>query len=145
MAHSHEALEADGVGPLLAHRVLVAVVALAVVATLAGLALLWPAGRDTGIGQFLGAPAELDSARVRAVRTVPCAGTEEAQGVRCRSASVELTTGADAGTVVEIEASEGPGAPQLAEGDRIVVGYAPDAPPGLQYYFADFERRSSLL
>ncbi|MDP9069964.1 MAG: YibE/F family protein [Actinomycetota bacterium] len=143
--HSHEVPEDGGVGALRAHRLLLAVVASALVATVAGLALLWPTGEDTGISEFLGAPAELDDGRVRAVRTVPCAGTQEGQGVRCRSASVELTSGVDEGTVVELETSEGPGTPTLREGDRIVVGYAPDAPPGLQYYFADFQRRSPLV
>src|SRR4029450_8702641 len=33
----------------------------------------------------------------------------------------------------------------LDVGDDIVVGYSPDAPPGLEYYFADFQRKTPLL
>jgi uncharacterized membrane protein len=145
MAHAPDELEDGGLGPLLAHRILVAVVAAAVVATVAGLVVLWPSGRDTGISRFLGAPARLDDAMVREVRTAPCPGGGEGLGERCRSAAVELTTGPDRGTVVDLESTAGPGTPKLREGDRIVVGYTPDAPPGQQYYFADYERRSPLL
>ena len=146
MAHRHDLLgEGEGIGPIRAHRLLALVVLGAVVATVVGLIVLWPTGRDTGVSEFLGAPAQLEEGRVLEVRTVPCAGTEEAQGVRCRSAAVELATGVDAGTVIDLESSAGPGSAVLEEGDRIVVGYTPDAPPGQQYYFADYERRSPLL
>lgn len=147
MAHIHPVGGAPegGVHGLLAHRLLLGVVGVAVLATAIGLLVLWPSGEDTGLRRFLGQPVDLERGRVEDVRIVPCAGTIEGEGVRCRSASVQLTSGPDAETNVVIESSVGPGTPELAEGDRVVLGFTPDAPPGNQYYFADFERRSPLV
>ena len=142
--HSHDLGDEDFAG-LRTHRVLAVLVAAAVVTALVGAALLWPSGRDTGISRFLGPPVTLVEGRVLATRVVPCAGTTEEQGVRCRSDSVSLTSGPERGRTVAIETAEGPSSARLERGDRIVVGYTPDAPPGAQYHFADFQRRPALL
>lgn len=39
----------------------------------------------------------------------------------------------------------GPGTPEIGEGGKILLGYAPDAPPQVQCYFADFQRDRPLL
>ena len=144
-AHLHDLDDDGGIRRLLAHRLLLAVVVAAVAASAVGAALLWPSGEDTGIARFLGPPAELVDARVVDVARGPCAGTQEQEGVGCVLVSVELAGGPDEGTTAVIESSEGPGTPELARGDRIVVGHTPDAPEGSRYYFADFQRRSPLL
>lgn len=128
-----------------ADRLMMGVVGAAIVATLVGLMALWPSGRDSGLGEFLGPPAELIDARVVDVSAKPCAGTVETDGVVCVELAVELDEGADAGTTVLIESSQGPGSPDIDRGDRIVVGFTPAAPPGAQYYVADFQRRGPLL
>ncbi|HEX2063668.1 MAG TPA: YibE/F family protein, partial [Acidimicrobiales bacterium] len=79
------------------------------------------------------------------VRDIACTGTTDVQGVRCRAAFVLLTSGPDKDTVVTLETSVGPGAPELSEGDRIVVGFTPDLPEGAQYYFSDFQRGPPLV
>lgn len=127
------------------HRALLAVIAAAAAATVVGLFALWPSGGGTDISDFLGPPARLVDATVAAVDEVPCAGTVEADDVRCVQLSVELTGGPDQGTTVVIENSQGGGAPDLGIGDRIVVGHTPEAPPGAQYYLADFQRRTPML
>ena len=136
----------DGEGRLvLTHRLLLMVVAVAAAATAAALVVLWPTTRDPGIARFLGPPADLVPAKVEAVRPKPCAGTTADQGVRCMEVTVVPSRGTDRGTAVELELAEGPGTPTVEEGDRVVLGFTPDAPPGSQYYLSDFQRRTPML
>ena len=145
MAHAHADVPAPE-GPLLVtHRRLLLVVAVAAVATAVAVVVLWPSGRDTGIARFLGPPADLVPATVEHVDLKPCFGTGAAEGVRCREATVVPSKGPDEGTAVILQVAEGPGSPPVEEGDRIVLGYTPDAAPGSQYYLADFQRRTPLL
>ena len=127
------------------HRVLLAVIAAAAAATVVGLFVLWPSGGGTGLARFLGPPADLLDAQVQAVDVQPCAGTVAADDVRCVALTVELDSGPDRGTSVVIENSQGGGAPTIETGDRIVVGFTPESPPGAQYYVADFQRRTPLV
>ena len=146
MSGPHEHPGARGaVGSLLTHRVLLAVVAGAMVATVVAGAALWPSGKDTGIARFLGPPADLIQGKVEAVQAQPCAGTSADAGVRCRRVTVVPSSGPDRGTAVQLELAEGPGTPPVVEGDRVVLGFTPDSPPGSQYYLADFQRRTPLL
>ena len=140
-----KAFGVDRSGPLVTHRVLLVIVALAAGATAVGLVLLWPSGRDTGIARFLGPPADLVPATVESVTPKPCAGTTADQGVRCTSVTVVPSSGADEGTGVPLELAEGPGTPKVEVGDRVVLGFTPDAPPGSQYYLSDFQRRTPML
>ena len=145
MAHSHVDLP-ESEGPLLAtHRALLLVVAAAALATVIGAFVLWPSGRDTGISRFLGTSADLLAADVEAVELKPCFGTGAADEVRCREATVVPSEGPDEGTAVILQVAEGPGSPPVEEGDRVMLGYTPDAPPGSQYYLADFQRRGPML
>ena len=130
---------------LLTHRVLLGVVAVAAVLTMVGAAVLWPTGKDTGIARFLGPPAELVPAKVEAVEAKPCAGTSTDAGVRCNEVTVVPSRGVDKGTAIQLELAEGPGTPTVVEGDKVVLGFTPDAPRGNQYYLADFQRRTPML
>ena len=131
--------------PLLTHRVLLAIVVIAAGATAIGMVVLWPSGKDTGIARFLGPPAELVPAGVEAVNPKPCAGTTADQGVRCTEVTVIPSRGQDKGTAVELELAEGPGTPKVEVGDKVVLGFTADAPPGSQYYLSDFQRRAPML
>jgi len=145
VAHAHTDVPPRE-GPLLAaHRILLAVVAAAAVATVVAAAVLWPTGRDSGVARYLGAPADLVPARVEHVELKPCFGTGAADGVRCREATVVPSEGPDEGTAVVLQVAEGPGSPPVEESDRVVLGFTPDAPPGSQYYLADFQRRAPML
>lgn len=133
-------------GPaLLTHRVLLAIVGVAAVATMVAAAVLWPTGKDTGIARFLGPPADLVAASVEAVDRVPCAGTSTDAGVKCNSVTVVPSKGPDKGTAIQLSLADGPGTPTVREGDRVVLGFTPDATRGNQYYLADFQRRGPML
>jgi uncharacterized membrane protein len=51
-----------------------------------------------------------------------------------------VTTGQNAGTLVNVDIPNGPGAPVIRAGDRVVVMYTPDTFAGLQYQIVDHER-----
>jgi uncharacterized membrane protein len=111
-----------------------------VAATAAGLVLLWPADPTPPVPDVIGPPAELADASVTGVERRPCEGTEASQNVVCQEVSAKLTSGGKSGETVPLEVSEGPGAPRLDEGDRIVVGVVAGT-----YYFSDFQRRTPLI
>lgn len=118
-------------------------------ATAIGLMVLWPDDPTPSVPDVIGPPAELADASVTAVERRPCEGTEASQNVVCQEITARLTSGGEAGDSVPMEVSEGPGAPRLNEGDRIVVGVVPGVrgAPGDKgtYYFSDFQRRTPLL
>lgn len=122
-------------------------------ATAIGLAILWPGNVDAPLAEGLTAPTE--SAEVIEVRSEAC---PPPQAGDCGSATVELTSGEESGTEVELALGSGGLAPELQPGDSIRVNRAevpavPEdavAPPGTSaagpsYSFADFERRGSML
>lgn len=147
MAHAHLHAEPPTPdGPLLVtHRLLLGVVAVAALATMVAAAVLWPSGRDTGVSRFLGTAANLVEAEAEQVELKPCFGTGAAEGVQCREVTVVPSEGPDAGTAVVLQVAEGPGSPPVEEGDRVVLGFTPDAPLGSQYYLADFQRRTPMI
>ncbi|MGH9153777.1 MAG: YibE/F family protein [Acidimicrobiales bacterium] len=145
MAHAHGGLPLPDGRLLLTHRVLLGVVAVAALATAVGVAVLWPSGRDTGIARFLGPQADLVAATAEHVELKPCFGTGAAEGVQCREVTVVPSEGPDEGTAVILQVAEGPGSPPVEEGDRVVLGFTADAPPGSQYYLADFQRGTPLV
>lgn len=130
---------------LLTHRVLLAIVAVAAVATMIAGVVLRPTGKDTGIARYLGPPADLVPGTVEAVDAKPCAGTTTSDGVRCNQVTVVPSSGPDKGTAIQLDLAEGPGTPTVVEGDRVILGFTPEAPAGSQYYLADFQRRTPLL
>jgi uncharacterized membrane protein len=130
---------------LLAHRALLGIVGLAAVATVIGLLVLWPNGERPDLSEELGLRAELVRGKVELTERVPCEGTSEGEGIDCIAAHIRLEDGPDRGDVVVVENPVGPSSPEVQNGDRLVLGLAEDAPPGQQYYFADFERRAPLL
>jgi uncharacterized membrane protein len=120
-----------------------------VAATATGLVMLWPADPTPAVPDVIGPPAELADASVTAVERRPCEGTSADQNVTCQEITARLTSGGEAGSSVPLEVSEGPGAPRLEAGDRIVVGLVPgvrgDPADEGTYYFSDFQRRTPLL
>jgi len=108
-----------------------------VLATVVGLAVLWPDG-DLAITSP-GADVERGTATVQEI--VPC--RTDAAG--CRAARVELHSGPGAPGEVEAVLPYGEGAPQVEPGDRIVVTHVAQGEAGEQYAFQDFDRGPPLL
>ena len=105
--------------------------------------VLWPDDPTPAVPDVIGPPAELADASVTAVERRPCEGTDADQNVVCQEIAARLTSGPDTGETVPLEVSEGPGAPRLEEGDRIIVGLVPG--DDATYYFSDFQRRTPLI
>jgi uncharacterized membrane protein len=84
-------------------------------------------------------------AQVRRVQTGPCSGTTAADRVDCRLVVIEVQQGPDKGERRRLEFPVDSDSAKLGVGDRIVVNFAPDAPRGQEYQFADRERRPVLL
>ena len=152
MSHSHAAPRDGGPEPQIspgARRNLTILVIPLVLATVIGLAFLWPRGTTPDLATGLELPAELVDGTITMTDPAPCPGIVEDDGPQCVVASVRLTTGPNAGEIVFLDVTPGPATPDFAPGDKIVLGHVtdlpPGAPPGSEYYFADFQRDSGLL
>ena len=123
------------------HRVAAAVVAPIAVATLVGLILLWPSpevpGRD--------GPSALpqSDADVTAIQREECAEqlTDDVNG--CGTAALRVTSGAGDGELVEAPLPNGPGAPEVAQGDHVIV-IQTEGPDGSTWSIVDHQRASEL-
>ena len=127
-------------------RLLGALLAPFLLATVIGVVALWPGDEVPDLGSELGAPQELFDARVVSVQRGACTGTPVDAGIRCTRPMAMLLEGPDEGQVVDLqEQSEAGGAARLETGDTVVLGYFPDAEEDFRYSFADRERRGPLL
>ncbi|MGA5420912.1 YibE/F family protein [Streptomyces lavendulocolor] len=144
-------------------KVIAAVLIPFATAVLVGLAVLWPGGvpehERTGVGfdrqTEQGTVVQVDPVDckdVNAAQVPPTGDTStpegreavNAQQGQCAKATVEVTTGKDKGRkFVEIVQPDAPR--QLEEGQGVVVAYAPDAPPDLQYSVTDVNRKVPIL
>ena len=124
---------------------LILVLAPVLVATVVGLALLWPNDeRQSDID--LGTPADLIDAKVISVEQRTCEGTPEESAIECLTPVVRLLEGFDKGEEIELtEVSADDRTVDIDVGERIVLGFYPDYPEGFQYSFVDRERDRPLL
>lgn len=105
-------------------------------ATLVGLVLLWPPqDRVEGTDQFTAAKVTGE-----VVALVECPRGLPADCVR---GEVRLSEGD--GQVVEAGLPYGENTPQVSVGDKVVLAYAPQAPPDQQYVWYDFDRSNTML
>lgn len=122
-------------------RVAVAVIAPITVATIVAMIWLWPsdglpAPADSGA-------AEQSKGEVVAINPQECA-EELADDVNgCGTVDVEITEGSDQGQTISSGLPNGPGAPELTEGDRVVLIQITD-PDGQSYAIVDHQRASEL-
>ncbi|MGH8969289.1 MAG: YibE/F family protein [Actinomycetes bacterium] len=145
MAHDHGPGDEAAAASAWTRWLLVAAVVPLVVATVAGLVLLWPSGQVSP-SDILGVAADRERGTVTEVGRKPCIGSEgDPAAATCPSASVELTSGEGAGRTVEALVPEGEGAPTIRAGDRVILTYTASAPPGQQWQVADFQRGSPLV
>ncbi|MGR4881699.1 YibE/F family protein [Streptomyces sp. LARHCF249] len=140
-------------------KVIAAVLIPFAAAVFVGMAVLWPGGAPaherTGVGfdrqtqqGTVVSLEHVDCKSVNASQVPPTGDTstpegreaQAAQTGECKKATVKVGTGPDQGrTFIEIVQ---PGAPrQLADGQEVVVAYAPDAPRDLQYSVIDVNRK----
>jgi uncharacterized membrane protein len=115
--------------------------------TLIGLVVLWPRGDLRGDlrGLDIGLTAASYAARVSDVREVPCQGTAPEENILCLRVTFALMEGPDRGREATQEFAVGPSAPQLAQGEKVVLAHDPQAAPGFEYRFADRDRQGVLV
>ncbi len=137
-AHSHTAEDVDlGPTPRGVLTALVALIVPLVLATGAGLWVLWPEESVEVVPP--GYAAQRAHGTVLDVR--PC--EFEARG--CKVGTVELRSGPGAPGEVEAFLPFGKQAPVVEAGDRVVLAFVKQAPPGERYSFQDFDRGQPLL
>ena len=130
-------------------RALVALVLALIVATVIGLIVLWPDGRDLPRPEGLGPPPHTEKGEVVGIRSTPCglgAGRSD-----CLRVTAELRSGADDGREVSFTFAANEG--EFGVGDDIRLYKNPPLPPeaveaGVEadpYSFSDFERRPPMI
>ncbi len=135
--HSHGDHPSLGPAPRQLKVLMALVVGPLVLATVLGLALLWPDGDLEVTGP--GVDVERGTAEVQDIG--PC--RQDVDG--CELAQVQLLSGPGAPGAAEALLPYGSQAPEVDVGDRIIVSYAEQAPEGEQYAFQDFDRGRPLL
>lgn len=120
------------------HRAMLAVVAVVVVATLAGLVALWPPPAEL--------PAQVGGERVRAEVTGLEVTHEDPwrPGERYANVTVELTSGTESGRVVDLEDVPLSAFPPFAVGDRLELERSGVAGSSMEFYIRDFRRLPAL-
>ncbi|TDD70024.1 YibE/F family protein [Jiangella aurantiaca] len=143
--HLHGTEPAPPAGPHVRRLVLAVLIPL-VLATIAGLILLWPDGDPPSI-----------EAGVRTDGTIlaiePCEDVVEAPPTpegedtagECLQARVRVDAGPDEGVETVVPLPFGIGAPEFHEGDEVVLSALPDAPLESRYEVLDFQRDAPLL
>ena len=145
MTHIH----AD-VGPRPAARrqvriLLAALIAPFAVATVVGLALLWPAHSSVPVPEAIGPQPRRAEAVVLRASPVPCPGADADQPPDCSAVTARLRTGRDAGKTIELQQTGDPAINKLSPDDRIVVAELASDGAGAGWYFEDYARRRPLL
>ena len=130
-------------------RGLLAVLCLAGVVTLLGLATLWPDGSGREAideeAAIVGLQSDRLEATVEEVIDGECEFSSEGNVWECRTIVVIPAEGPDANTLLalpEFVKGSGPPLPEVAPGDEIIIDYVPETN---FYSYADHDRRSSLL
>ncbi len=130
-------------------QIVLAAVLVAGLATVIGVAALWPSaeGQRSAVASAdeLGLGTERLSATVETVLDQPCSYSTSADQQQCRVISLSVEEGPDATTSVtlpEINLRFDRSMPHFSVGDRVVLGYeeATDF-----YFYADRERRTTLV
>ncbi len=147
MAHSHHhgAGGATDLTSVQARRVLGALVGLVALVALVGMFLLRPEGDRPDLAPELGFNAEIVEATVTGSAEEACAGTTEADGIRCLAVEFDVTSGPTAGDASRFQTSVGEATVRFEVGDEVTLGYQEENDPGLEYYFNDFQRKTPLL
>lgn len=132
----HAATQGGGRVPLLA----VAVIAPIALLTLVAMVWLWPS-EDLAAAEA-GAADQVEAA-VTAVQPEACESELDVEVNGCGTAEVRITSGADGGQEITLPLPNGPGAPEVAEGDDVVL-VETSSPDGVTYSIVDHQRSTQL-
>lgn len=113
------------------------------VATLIGIALLWPSGRGLP-SSATGPPQVQYGGIVVGVERAPCNQPGQ-ENFDCAVAEIRLEEGPDKGDAVSLNIAEGPNARHIQPGDKVRLAPAVEGASGQAYYFVDFQRSQPLL
>ena len=130
-------------------RIVLGGVVVAAIATIIGLAVLWPTGegRDEAVAtaREIGLVSDRLAGTVEAVEDRRCSySTDDAVEV-CRNLTFIVEEGPEAGSIValpEINLTFDPSLPDLGVGDRVVLGFEPSTNT---YFYADRDRQAPLI
>lgn len=142
MAHGHGhggPADAAPPAPPGAGRLMALLLVPVAIAALVAMVLLWPGEQRAENTQ--GLDQDLAKGTVTAVHPGDCGPGPTA----CPQADVRITEGPGEGQTVPVPAPAGVGAPTLSSGDKVVMVFGPDAPPGSQYQVIDFQRGRPLV
>jgi uncharacterized membrane protein len=146
MGHPHDHAAGDAAVPRRVRRRLTVVAVVLGVATIAGMAVLWPRHDVRGDVEKLGLIKHVHEAVVLRVVHGPCRGTETTpKRVECKEVAFRLTQGPDEGQKRTIEFSETKSTPDLSPGDKVVLNHMEHAQRGFDYTYSDRQRRPVLL
>ncbi|MEV6342635.1 YibE/F family protein [Actinoplanes sp. NPDC051851] len=142
--HHHHA--PGGAHPVLprARRLTLILLIPAVLATLAGMLLLWP--HDVPQAEVAeGGPVSV-TGEVTAVTPAACAPVPEGetQPTGCGTVVVHLTSGSDSGEEITTELPYGPGAPEITSGDDVVLLQLENEDGSYGYSISDHQRSTQL-
>jgi uncharacterized membrane protein len=145
VTHGHSHGPAPRV-PARVQRILLLAVAPFALATLIGLALLWPSG-DTG-GGFVNnqSAARQYRATVTSVDPGGCEGPPTGAGSKivCSVVEIRLDEGPDESDTFSINASAGEKQRQFEIGDPVLVSPVPEGEAAQPYFFVDYQRDRPL-
>ncbi len=127
-------------------RIVAAVLVPCAVLTAIGLILLWPGSYDAPRAAEAEERAHGDVVSV-VDRACPPGSPEVPGGSQvCGEASIRITEGPGQDSTVTVPLPQGPGAPTVDTGDKVVLAYIPDAGEGVaQYAIIDHQRGQPLL
>ncbi len=127
-------------------RIVAAVLVPCAVLTAIALILLWPGSYDAPRPTESVERAHGDVVGV-AERACPPGSPEVPGGSQvCGEASIRITEGPGQDSTVTVPLPQGPGAPTVATGDKVVLAYLPDTgSAGAQYAIIDHQRGQPLL
>ncbi|HUF32917.1 MAG TPA: YibE/F family protein [Acidimicrobiales bacterium] len=145
MGHVHVHPSEEAPASPQARRMLLVLLAPLIIATVAGLVVLWPSEVRPDLSAEFGAPDDLVDAQVVGLQRGPCPGTPDEADIRCVTPTVEILGGADRGRTVTLQPQSRAAGVDFDIDERVVLGYTAAAEEDFQYYFADRERRGPLL
>jgi uncharacterized membrane protein len=116
----------------------------ALVATVAGMVVLWPRGRPDDVLGQVGVIRQTYGGEVTAATNDPCPGSG-GETLTCQDVRVVLLEGPDEGRVVSLLFTVTTQRQALATGDRVILGHQPGADPRFEYVFFERQRRSVLF
>ncbi|UGQ13664.1 YibE/F family protein [Yinghuangia sp. ASG 101] len=93
----------------------------------------------------VGGSGAVDSSGPVGAEGAPAVPPDSAADRDCTSVAVDVTKGRGSGTTIRQLVGEGAGLPGLRVGDKVVLDYAPDAPPEAQWSIVDYQRDRPML